>query len=159
LSRSCPADRPARLRKLNHSLLSRYCRLAGLPNLDSRPLIGNSVRRAGSNSPPRSGPRSELRRGPGPKSVHSFFVRFERSSPGSAGFRKVHFSGRAGGLRGIALVIPFVFWRSGAAAGLSPEMYFMLVRVPFGRKPADVHSRNCRNATKVCAAVSAAIKL
>ena len=45
LSRSCPADRPARLRKLNHSLLSRCCRLAGLPNLDSRPLIGNSVRR------------------------------------------------------------------------------------------------------------------
>jgi hypothetical protein len=38
-------------------------------------------------------------------------------------------------------------------------MYFMLVRVPFRRKPADVHSRNCRNATKVCAAVSAAIKL
>src|SRR3984893_11344487 len=70
--------------------------VAGFLNLDSRPLTGNSVRRAGSNSPPRSGPRSELRRGPGPESVHSFFVRFERFSPGSAGFRKVHFSGKAG---------------------------------------------------------------
>ena len=96
LSRSCPADRSARLRKLNHSLLSRCCWLAGLLNLDSRPLTGNSVRRAGSNSPPRSGPRSELRRGPGPDSVHSFFGRFERSSPGGGGTRKAHFSGRAG---------------------------------------------------------------
>jgi hypothetical protein len=96
MSRSCRANRPARSRKSNHSLLSRCCRLAGPPNFDSRPLTGNSVRRAGSNSPPRSGPRSELRRGPGPDSVHGFFVRFERSSPESAGFRKVHFSGRAG---------------------------------------------------------------
>jgi len=70
--------------------------LAGLLNLDSRPLTGNSVRRAGSNSPPRSGPRPELRCEPGPDSVHSFFGRFERSSPGGGGTRKVHFSGRAG---------------------------------------------------------------
>jgi hypothetical protein len=96
LSRSCPANRPAKLRKSNYSLLSRCCRLAGLLNSDSRPLIENSVRRAGSNSPPRSDPRSELRRGPEPNSVHSFFVRFERPWPGAAGFRKVHFSGRAG---------------------------------------------------------------
>ena len=70
--------------------------LSGLLNLDSRPLSGNSVRRAGSNSPPRSGPQPELRRGPAPDSVHSFFGRFERFSPGGGGTRKVHFSGWVG---------------------------------------------------------------
>jgi hypothetical protein len=46
---------------------------ARLLNLGSRSLTGNSVRRAGSNSPPGSGPRPELRRTPAPDSVHSFF--------------------------------------------------------------------------------------
>jgi hypothetical protein len=69
--------------------------LAGLLDLD-RPLTGNSVRRAGSNSPPGSGRRPELRCEPGRDSVHSFFARFERSSPGGRGTQKVHFSGRAG---------------------------------------------------------------
>jgi len=56
-------------------------------------LTGNSVRRVGSNSPPRSGPRQELRRGPGPDSVHSFFGRFACSSPAGGGVPKLRFSG------------------------------------------------------------------
>ena len=96
VSRSCRVDRSARLRKLNDNPQSRHRRPVGLLSLHSRPLTGNSVRRAGSNSPPRSDPRPELRRGPGPDSVHSFFGRFERSSPGGGGTRTVHFSGRAG---------------------------------------------------------------
>jgi hypothetical protein len=63
--------------------------LARLLNFDSRALPENSVRRAGSNSPPRSGPRSELRRGPGPNSVHSFFGNFESSPPVGGQTRKV----------------------------------------------------------------------
>lgn len=82
--------RSARLRKLNQCFLSRTLPACRFPNLDSRPLTGNSVRRAGSNFPPRSGPRLELRRGPGPDSVHSFFGSFERSSPGSGATRKIH---------------------------------------------------------------------
>ena len=61
-------------------------------NSHSPPLTGNSARRAGSNSPPRSGLRSELRRGPGPGSVHSSFVRFEGSSPGGGDVREIQFS-------------------------------------------------------------------
>ena len=61
-------------------------------NSHSPPLTGNSVRRAGSNSPPRSGLRSELRRGPGPGSVHSSFVGFESSSPGRGDAREIRFS-------------------------------------------------------------------
>jgi hypothetical protein len=58
-------------------------------------LIENSARRAGDNSLPRSGPRSELQREPGPDSAHSFFERFERSPPEGEGTRKAQFSGRA----------------------------------------------------------------
>jgi len=76
--------------------------LAVLLNLVSRPLTGNSVRHAGSNSPPGPGPRSELRCEPGPDSVHSFFGRFERSSPGGLVTRKVHFPRRA---------VVFAAWR------------------------------------------------
>jgi hypothetical protein len=105
VDRRAPVQRPAiapwivrvcRLRKLNHSPLSQHCRLAGLLSLGSRPLSGNSVQHAESNSPPRFGPLTELRRGPRPDSVHSFFGRFERSSPRRGGAVKFHFCGWIG---------------------------------------------------------------
>jgi hypothetical protein len=91
-----PRRSVSQVAKLNQNPLCRHCRLASLLNFNSRPLIGNSVRRAESNSPPRSGPRPELRRGLGPDSVRRFFARFEHSSPASGGTPKIHFSGRAG---------------------------------------------------------------
>jgi hypothetical protein len=139
MSGSGRADRSARLRNLNHDPLSRHCRFSGLLSLDSRPVTGNSVRRAGSNSPRRSGPPPELRRGPGPDSVHSFFGRFARSSPGGGGTLRPGWE-----LCGIASVITFAFGRGCAAAGLGSEMCFMLFRMPLRPKPGDVHSRNCR---------------
>jgi hypothetical protein len=65
MSGSGRADRSARLRNLNHDPLSRHCRFSGLLSLDSRPVTGNSVRRAGSNSPRRSGPRQSFGAGQG----------------------------------------------------------------------------------------------
>jgi hypothetical protein len=112
--------------------------------LDSRPLSGNSVRRAGSNSPPRSGPRPELRRGRGRDSVHSFFERFERSSPGGGGTRRVHFSAWVE-IFATWRSIAFAFGRGCTAAGLSSEMYFILVRMPLRSAEAGRHySKNCR---------------
>jgi hypothetical protein len=63
-------------------------RLAVL-NSHSPALTGNNVRHAGSNSLPRSDPRSGLRRGPNPDSVDSFLARFESSSLGSGGTQTV----------------------------------------------------------------------
>ena len=37
-----------------------------------------------------------------------------------------------------------IWARGRAAAGLSSEMYFIVVRLPLRRKPGDVRSRNCR---------------
>ncbi len=75
----------------------------GLVVLSSRslPWPGNNARRAGNNSPPRSDPRSELRRAPDPDSADNFLARFETSSPGSEGTGKIRFSG----------IELFVVWR------------------------------------------------
>ena len=62
-------------------------------NSHSPALTGNNVRRAGSNSPPRSDPPPELRRGPNSDSADSFPGRFENSWPGSGEARKIQFSG------------------------------------------------------------------
>jgi hypothetical protein len=66
---------------------------AGLSSFDSRALLGNSVRRVGSNFPPRSDLRSELRRGPVPNIAHSFVRCFERYPSGGGRMRYVDFRG------------------------------------------------------------------
>ena len=90
-----PIGQPGREKSI-HDSLSRRCRLFRSLNLDSRPVTGNSARRAGGNSPRRSGLQPELRRGPSRDSVHSFFGSVDGFLPGDGGTRKVHFSGWVG---------------------------------------------------------------
>jgi hypothetical protein len=156
---ACRANRPARLRKSNHNLLSRCCRLAGLLNLDSRPLTGNSVRRAGSNSPPRSGPRSEIRRGPGPDSVHSFFVRFDvpRLRARDSG-RSISPDGLGSSRHRVGHTLRIWAWRHCRRFKFRNVFHVVPCAVPAEAGRRSFEELSSCNATKVCVAVSAAIK-
>jgi len=106
------------------------------------PLTANSVQRAGSNFQPRSDPRSELRRGPDSDSADSFPERFESSSLGNGGTRKIRFSG-------IGLFVAWHWscvWYFGAAVAPMDDVQkcFSYWSVCARRKPCDVHWRICR---------------